>query len=73
MNTKAMLWIFAIVAAVTLATTAVAATIIIANSTFAEGGPKGEKNFGQCKQDKNPCVYKVIMPTMEFFLTMSKR
>jgi hypothetical protein len=47
MNPKTMFSIVAVVAAVTLATI---------NSAFAEGGPKAEKNFGQCKKDfKKPC------------------
>jgi hypothetical protein len=57
MNPKTMLSIFAIVAALTLATAVVATTIITANFAFAAGGPKAEKNYGQCKQDfpDNPC------------------
>jgi hypothetical protein len=48
MNPKTMLSIVVVVAAVTLAT---------ANSAFAEGEPKAEKNFDQCKKDfnKKPC------------------
>jgi hypothetical protein len=57
MNSKTMLSMFVIVAALTLATAVIATTIITANSAFAAGGPKAEKNFGQCKQDfnDNPC------------------
>jgi hypothetical protein len=58
MNSKTTLSIFAIVAALTLATAVVATTVINANSAFAQGGPKAEKNFGQCKQDFNSKVCK---------------
>ena len=58
MNSKATLSIFAIVAALTLATAVVATTVINAKSAFAQGGPKAEKNFGQCKQDFNSKVCK---------------
>lgn len=52
MNTQTTLAIFAIVAALTLVTAVVATTTIMANSALAQqGGPKAEKNFGQCKQD----------------------
>jgi hypothetical protein len=51
MNSKTTLSIFAIVTALTLATAVVATTIITANSAFAVGGPKGEKNYGQCKHN----------------------
>jgi uncharacterized membrane protein len=56
MINKTTLSIFAIVAALALATAVVATTIITTNSAFA-GGPKSEKNYGQCKQDfnSNPC------------------
>jgi hypothetical protein len=54
MNSKTMLSVFAMVAALILATAAVVATTIItANSAFAVGGPKAEKNFGQCKKNFN--------------------
>jgi uncharacterized membrane protein len=55
---KTILTTLAIVAALTLVTAVVATTTTItANSAFAEGGPKAEKNYGQCKQDFNekPC------------------
>lgn len=57
MINKTTLSIFAIVAALALATAVIATTIITANSVFASGGPKSEKNYGQCKQDfnSNPC------------------
>jgi hypothetical protein len=58
MNSKTTLSIFAIVAALTLATAIVATAVITANSAFAVGGPKAEKNFGQCKQDFNSKVCK---------------
>jgi hypothetical protein len=58
MNSKTTLSIFAIVTALTLATAVVATTIITANSAHAEGGPKAEKNNGQCKQDFNEKVCK---------------
>ena len=58
MNSKTTLSIFAIVAALTLATAVVATAIITANSAFAVGGPKAEKNFGKCKQDFNTKVCK---------------
>lgn len=34
-----------------------AATVSVSESAFAVGGPKGEKNYGQCKQsfNENPC------------------
>ena len=57
MNSKTTLSIFAIVAVLTLATAVVATTVLNANSAFAQGGPKAEKNFGQCKKNFNehPC------------------
>jgi hypothetical protein len=58
MNSKITLSIFAIVAALTLATAIVATAVITANSAFAVGGPKAEKNYGQCKQDFNTKVCK---------------
>ena len=58
MNSKTTLSIFAIVAALTSATAIVATSVITANSAFAIGGPKAEKNFGQCKQDFNTKVCK---------------
>jgi hypothetical protein len=58
MNSKTTLSIFAIVAALTLATAIVATAVITANSAFAVGGPKAEKNYGQCKQDFNTKVCK---------------
>jgi hypothetical protein len=58
MNSKTTLSIFAIVAALTLATAIVATAVITAHSAFAVGGPKAEKNFGQCKQDFNSKVCK---------------
>ena len=56
---KTTLSIFAIVAVLTLAAVVVVATTVInANSAFAQGGPKAEKNFGQCKKSFNehPCM-----------------
>jgi hypothetical protein len=50
--------IFAILAALTLPTAVVATSIITANSAFAIGGPKAERNNGQCKQDFNSNVCK---------------
>jgi hypothetical protein len=57
MNNRTTLAIVAIVAALTLVTAVVATTTIMANSALAAGGPKAEKNFGQCKQDfpNQPC------------------
>jgi hypothetical protein len=57
MQRKTTLAVFAIVAALTLVTAVVATTTILANSAFAAGGPKAEKNFGQCKKHFNshPC------------------
>jgi hypothetical protein len=57
MNSKTTLSIFAIVAALTLATAIVATALITANSAFAVGGPKAERNNGQCKQSfpDQPC------------------
>ena len=57
MQRKTTLAVFAIVAALTLVTAVVATTTILSNSAFAAGGPKAEKNFGQCKKDFNshPC------------------
>lgn len=57
MINKTMLSLFAIVAALTLVTAVVATTVITANSAFAAGGPRAEKNYGQCKQsfNDNPC------------------
>jgi hypothetical protein len=36
---------------------AVAENVIMTQNAFAAGGPKGEKNYGQCKQDfpDKPC------------------
>jgi hypothetical protein len=58
MINKTMLSMFAIVAALTLATAVVATTIITANSAFAAGGPRAERNNGQCQQDFNSNVCK---------------
>jgi hypothetical protein len=56
-TTKTTLAIFAIVVALALVTAVVATSTTISNSAFAAGGPKSEKNFGQCKKDfnDNPC------------------
>jgi uncharacterized membrane protein len=51
MSSQTTLRIFAIAAALALVTAIVATTTIIANSAFAVGGPKGEKNYGKCKAD----------------------
>ena len=58
MNSKTTLSIFAIVAVLTLATAVVATSIITANSAFAAGGPRAERNNGQCQQDFNSNVCK---------------
>jgi hypothetical protein len=54
---KTTLAIFVIVAALALVTAVVATSSSISNSVFAAGGPKSEKNFGQCKKhfNENPC------------------
>jgi hypothetical protein len=53
-QTKTTIAILAIAIAVGLFA---AATVSAPDSAFAVGGPKGEKNFGQCKKDFNerPC------------------
>ena len=54
MNRTISFGIIAIVLAVGLLA---AATVSAVDLVQAQGGPKGEKNFGQCKQDFNekPC------------------
>ena len=54
MNSKLVFAIVAIVFAVGLVA---AATVSAPGSAFAAGGPKAEKNFGQCKKNFNekPC------------------
>lgn len=54
MQNKTILSILAIVVAIGLFA---AATVSVSESAFAAGGPKAEKNHGQCKQsfNDNPC------------------
>lgn len=53
-QSKTILSILAIIMAVSLFA---AATVSVSESAFAVGGPKGEKNYGRCKQsfNENPC------------------
>jgi hypothetical protein len=60
MNTKITVSIFAIITATMLLSFAVVAGINQAsavNDDSKQGGPKAQKNFGQCKQvfNDNPC------------------
>ena len=48
MNTKTTLAILAVLTAFALVAATTTSVIVPAD---AQGGPKGEKNFGQCKQD----------------------
>jgi hypothetical protein len=54
MNTKTTLAILAVLTAFALVAATATSVIVPAD---AQGGPRGEKNFGQCKQDFNekPC------------------
>ena len=55
MKSNTMLAIFAVLVAMALVGATVTYVVIPADAT--SGGPKAEKNFGQCKQDFNdkPC------------------
>jgi hypothetical protein len=58
MNTKTALVVFSIVALVTAMMASTVVTTAFAQSdNEKQGGPKAQKNFGQCKQDfnDNPC------------------
>jgi hypothetical protein len=54
MNTKTYFAIFAVLAAFALVAATTTSIIVQAD---AQGGPKAEQNYGQCKQNfnENPC------------------
>jgi hypothetical protein len=57
MNTKTALAIFSIVALVTaMMASTVVTTAFAQEENEKQGGPKAQKNFGQCKQEFNENV-----------------